>query len=376
MQWVRPSSIVPHNILILCTHTDQTSGFRCINAQCIYSSDFVLQYPVIPLDSCLQTCPPSNQFNSSFTIQSSQQGTCTNCAFVATPLLDFPHFFQSMAVTIASLTSDQCTFTATIQIDIPSQWTLSPSSKSTLKCLVENNLVPCSITANVSTLHINKHVLTKLFQTKHVPFQLGPVSTRRNPGSLLEYNRFIVSFQSRGCLTLGDRHPLAFTYTLHSDSYDLIGHFTDTKLIALQPEILQLTLLRLSFRNGALLGAQTHFVLQIADSLREIFTEMMRNASSAILRLPKGRDIHLEMKLGNGHLSMRIPNTFSDSIPNGQTLQLDIYPARNPNRINKPVDFLYLMAFDGERLAVDTSPFPFYTVQKGTYIEFRVSSPN
>ncbi|CCI46295.1 unnamed protein product [Albugo candida] len=270
-----------------------------------------------------------------------------------------------MAVTIASLTSDQCTFTATIQIDIPSRWTLSPSSKSTLKCLVENNLVPCSITANVSTLHINKHVLTKLFQTKHVPFQLGPVSTRRNPGSLLEYNRFIVSFQSRGCLTLGDRHPLAFTYTLHSDSYDLIGHFTDTKLIALQPEILQLTLLRLSFRNGALLGAQTHFVLQIADSLREIFTEMMRNASSAILRLPKGRDIHLEMKLGNGHLSMRIPNTFSDSIPNGQTLQLDIYPARNPNRINKPVDFLYLMAFDGERLAVDTSPFPFYTVQKG-----------
>nr|CCA23449.1 inositol3 putative [Albugo laibachii Nc14] len=342
---------------------DETSGFRCVNAQCIYTLESALHYAIIPLYSCLQTCPISNHFDAFFTIRSSKLGTCTDCTLVATPLLDFSRFFQSMAVTVASLMSDQCMLSASVQMDVPSQWTVSPSS--TLECMVENILVPCSITANVSTLEINKHVLTKLFQKTHIPFQLGPVSTRRNPGSLLENNRFILSFQSQGCLTLGERHPLAFTYTLHSDSYDLIGQFTNTKLIALQPKLLQLTLLRLSFRNGAILGAQTRFVLQIADTMQAKFTAMMENASSAILYLPNSPEIHLQMTLTPGKLSMQIPDTFSDSIPNGQSLALDIYPVRNPVRINEPIDFLYLMALQGDRLAVDTSPFPFYTVQRG-----------
>lgn len=365
------------------TNFPDTVAYNCESNKCVFTSDSSATYQ--DALSCMQACGDSNLQSvdegsalsdiPDMTVQSSLNGTCTNCSFVIDTTWNFPRMLDSLDLTAASLAADGCNFTCEAVVSMPALWVLTGDA-STCYAGTSNNTVECSRNGNTTIIPMDASALSVLMQTEDsYSFIVDHVTTRLGPGTFSEETTFSMKFDGTGCRattnSTSDSRQV-FDLELTSDSYQLIGAFSNTVMTATSANILSSTDVTMSFDSGAVLSAGAFILLRVATDLESRFSEMITNVSEASMVVDSDGDgvfetVDMELYVGEANISFTIPDTFTSSIQNGDTINITFSSLQNPANTSVAIEKLYLSAYQGLAPAVDNSPIFFYDLLDGMY---------
>lgn len=299
------------------------------------------------------------------TISSSLKGTCTNCSLVVRTTWNFPAMLDTYDLTAKSLASASCKFTSTMEINAPQLWVLEGAGSN---CYLGASLVPCRRDGNKTIVSLHAATLSALAQPEaEYVVTIDSVSTRLGPGTKTDLTALNVKFDGTGCRATTNAAATprqVFNLELTSNSYKLIGSFTDTKMKASNPHVMSSTDVSMSFKSGAVLRAGAFILLRVAKDLEADFSPLIKDVSDARL-VHKSHEVALGLFVGKSNISFTIPDSFSGDINNGDVLNVTFRNFRNPSNDSMTIEKGYLSAYQGLASAVDNSPIMFYRVKKG-----------
>ncbi|KAI9922224.1 hypothetical protein PsorP6_000229 [Peronosclerospora sorghi] len=352
-------------------------AYKCEAHKCIYTSDSSAGVYTDPI-ACVQHCRTSDLHHvdegselsdvASMKIASSRNGTCTNCSLVATSTYNFPQMLKTFDLTASSIGHSSCNFSCEIALDTPSLWVLE-GQKSDCAAARADSFVDCTRKENVTIMTLDADALKVLMEVHDsYEFLVDHVTTRLGPGTFTEDTKLSMKFDSTGCLAsdkADEDTQQAFQLDLISNSYELIGTFTDTVMTADDMVIMNPTDVTLSVTNGAVLTSGAFFLLRVASDRENDFGELIRNVSTATMFLPDHKSlkpIKMDLFVGASNISFSIPDSFNGSIQNGDTITITFGTFRNPANNSVAIDKVYLSAYQALASAVDNSPIQFYTL--------------
>ncbi|CEG44396.1 Inositol-polyphosphate 4-phosphatase [Plasmopara halstedii] len=352
----------------------ETFAYKCEQNKCLYTTDTTGTVYTDPVD-CVKNCRRSNLRNvdegselsdaASIHVSSSLNGTCSNCSLVVQSQYNFPQLLGTFDLTPESVASSSCNFTCEINLDTPSLWVLEGSSSD---CFAgtEDTSVECSRDGNATIMAIDVDALVDLMRVhNNYKFIVDQVTTRLGPGTFSEALTLSVKFDGTGCLASSSNGQQAFQLELTSEAYELIGMFTNTEIVAENPIIMSSTPVTIRVTSGAVLSAGAFFLLRVASDKEEQFGTMIDNVTTASMLLPDSgisSPIDLELYVGASNISFTIPDSFSGSIQNGDTVNIMFKMLDNPENSTYAIDKVYLSAYQGLASAVDNSPIRFYAL--------------
>lgn len=356
--------------------------YNCESNKCVYDEDSTgatysdgLSCMKACGDSDLQSVDEGSQLTDipSMTVGSSMNGTCTNCSYVIDTSWNFPQMFDAYDLTAESLAADTCNFTCEATISMPSLWSLIGTSSS---CYVgtESNVVDCSRDGNTTTVSMDAAALAKLMDVQNsYSFIVDHVTTRLGPGTFSEETTFSMLFDGTGCRASANSSDArqAFDLELTSDSYELIGMFSNTSMTASNSEILSSTDITMSFRSGAVLTAGAFILLRVASDVEPRFGELITNVSEATMQLDSDgtvEEVDMDLYVGSANISFTIPDSFEGTIQNGDLINITFSSFSNPANTSVAIEKGYLSAYQGLAPAVDNSVIAFYDLTDGKFM--------
>lgn len=352
----------------------ESFAYKCESNKCLYTTDTSGTVYTDPV-ACVKECRTSDLQNvdegsdlsdvASMTVTSSLNGTCSNCSLVVSSTYNFPQMLETFDLTTASVASSSCNFTCEITLDTPTLWTLEGSSSD---CFAgsEDTDVDCSRDGNATIMSLDADALGVLMAVRNsYEFLVDHVTTRLGPGTFSEDTTLSVKFEGTGCIASSSNAQQAFQLDLTSDSYELIGTFTNTAMEATNPTIMSSTPVTMSVTSGAVLSAGAFFLLRVASDKEAEFGTLIENVSSASMTLPdsgSSSPVDLELFVGASNISFTIPDSFTGSIQNGHIVNITFETFQNPANNSVAIDKVYLSAYQGLASAVDNSPIKFYSL--------------
>ncbi|CAH0476679.1 unnamed protein product [Peronospora belbahrii] len=277
---------------------------------------------------------------------------------------------KTFDLTPASIAFSTCNFTCEIIVDTPKLWVLEGAMSNCAVGTTETS-VDCIRDGNTTVMTLDADALG-VFMSVHnsYDFLVDHVTTRFGPGTFTEDTTLSMKFDGTGCLAsatsdTADSKQQAFQLDLTSNSYELIGIFTDTVMTAENTIIMKSTPVTLSVTSGAVLSAGAFFLLRVASDRENEFGDLIQNVTTASMLLPDSESsepVDLELFVGASNISFTIPDSFTDSIQNGDTVVITFGTFLNPANNSVAIDKLYLSAYQGLASAVDNSPIEFYTL--------------
>ncbi|CAH0514228.1 unnamed protein product [Peronospora belbahrii] len=277
---------------------------------------------------------------------------------------------KTFDLTPASIAFSTCNFTCEIIVDTPKLWVLEGTMSNCAVGTTETS-VDCIRDGNTTVMTLDADALG-VFMSVHnsYDFLVDHVTTRFGPGTFTEDTTLSMKFDGTGCLAsatsdTADSKQQAFQLDLTSNSYELIGVFTDTVMTAENTIIMKSTPVTLSVTSGAVLSAGAFFLLRVASDRENEFGDLIQNVTTASMLLPDSESsepVDLELFVGASNISFTIPDSFTDSIQNGDTVVITFGTFLNPANNSVAIDKLYLSAYQGLASAVDNSPIEFYTL--------------
>lgn len=349
-------------------------GYNCVADKCVFNAGDYAQSAYADGLSCMKACGASDiqSIDSkltdipTMTVNSSLQGTCTNCSLVVATKWNFPEMFDAYDLTAASLASAACKFSSVMEINAPLLWVLEGSASN---CLVNGAPVACRRDGNKTLVDLNATMLGELAEpVSEYVFSVDSVSTRLGPGTKTDLTVLTVKFDGTNCRATTNAASTprqVFKLELRSDSYKLIGMFSDTKMTASDPKVMSNTSVTMSFRSGAVLRAGAFILLRVAKTLEDTFSPLIKDVTSARLQ-HKGKETALGLFVGKSNISFTIPDSFEGDINNGDMLNITFFNFKNPPNESMTIEKGYLSAYQGLASAVDNSPILFYEVDGGT----------
>ncbi|KAG2763914.1 hypothetical protein JG687_00001797 [Phytophthora cactorum] len=352
----------------------ESFAYKCESNKCLYTTDTSGTLYTDPVD-CVKECRTSDLQNvdegsdlsdvASMMVTSSLNGTCSNCSLVVSSTYNFPQMLETFDLTAESVASSSCNFTCEITLDTPTLWVLEGSSSD---CFAgtKGTDVDCSRDGNATIMSLDADALGVLMSVHNsYEFLVDHVSTRLGPGTFSEDTTLSVKFEGTGCIASSSATQQAFQLDLTSNSYELIGTFTKTTMEAENPIIMSATPVTLSVTSGAVLSAGAFFLLRVASDKESEFGTLIGNVSTASMVLPdsdSSSPVDLELFVGASNISFTIPDSFTGSIQNGDTVNITFGAFQNPANNSIAIDKVYLSAYQGLASAVDNSPIKFYTL--------------
>lgn len=352
----------------------ESFAYKCEQNKCLYTSDMSGTWYSDPVE-CVKDCRTSNLRNvdegselsdvANMHVSSSLNGTCSNCSLVVSSQYNFPQLLETFDLTSKSVAASSCNFTCEVTVNTPTLWTLEGSSSN---CFAgsEDASVDCSRDGNATIMALDADALAEFMNVQnHYQFVVDHVSTRLGPGTFSEVLTLTVKFDSIGCLASSSSKQQAFQLELTSEAYELIGLFTNAAIEAKNPIIMSSTPVSIRVTSGAVLSAGAFFLLRVASDKEEEFGTMIDNVTTASMILPDSESsspIDLELYVGASNISFTIPDSFTGSIQNGDTVNLFFEMLDNPDNSTVAIDKVYLSAYQGLASAVDNSPIRFYTL--------------
>ncbi|RLN97948.1 hypothetical protein BBJ28_00008636 [Nothophytophthora sp. Chile5] len=354
-------------------------AYTCESNTCIYTTDTSGTVYTDAVE-CVQTCEATDlkgvdegsdlTDTNDLTISSSLAGTCANCSLVAKSLYNFPQMLETFDLSAESVASSTCNFTCEITLDTPSLWVLEGSSS---ECTVgtDSTSVSCSRDGNATVMTVDADALAVLM-TVHdeYDFTVDMMTTRLSPGSFTEDTVFSMKFEGTGCRAStasgsgsSSSSQQVFELDLTSTAYTLLGSFTDVAMEADSAIIMDTTPVTLSVKSGAVLSAGAFFLLRVAKDKEDEFGRLITNITTASMLLPKtSTSVDMELFVGTSNVSFTIPDSFTGSIENGDTVNITFSTFQNPANESVSIDKVYLSAYQGLASAVDNSPIEFYAL--------------
>ncbi|KAH7492039.1 hypothetical protein KRP22_002385 [Phytophthora ramorum] len=357
-------------------------AYKCESNKCLYSTDTSGTLYTDPVD-CVRDCRTSDLQNvdegsdlsdvASLTVQSSLNGTCANCSLVATSTYNFPQMLETFDLTAASVAASSCNFSCEITLNTPTLWVLEGEASDCFAGTTET-AVDCSRDGNATIMSLDADALAVLMSVHNsYDFVVDHVTTRLGPGTFTESTTLAIKFEGTGCLSSSSSDTgstssstqQAFELDLTSDSYELVGMFTNTAMEADDAVIMSSTPVTLSVTSGAVLSAGAFFLLRVASDNEEQFGNLIANVTTASMLLPDSESsasVALGLYVGASNVSFTIPDSFTGSIQNGDTVNITFGTFQNPANNSVAIDKVYLSAYQGLASAVDNSPIKFYAL--------------
>lgn len=348
----------------------------CESHICVYEGDkSAVKYSTV--EACVTACASSidqpvgsNEGsglteNPNMTLGSSLNGTCANCSLVLDTSWNFPLMLETFDLTMDSLASTSCSYTAKIEVTPPSLWVLEGSSSD---CTVESTDVTCSREGNTTTLVLKNGVFAELATYKNsYKIEIGQITTRSAPGTYTETNTMVMTFDGTGCRASANSSSTrqVFSLALTASGYELVGSFSDMTMTASDPRVLASTSVSVSFMSGAMLSGDAFFLLRVASDMESYFSTLISNISTAQMEYG-GESYDLEVYVGEANVSFTIPETFNDTINNGESVNITFDGFQNPSNDSSTIKRAYLSAYQGLALAVDNSPVAFFDLEEST----------
>jgi len=359
-----------------------TLAYKCEDNRCLFSTDTSGTLYSDPVE-CVKGCRTSDLQNvdegsdlsdvASLTVTSSLNGTCSNCSLVASSTYNFPQMLETFDLTAASVASASCNFSCEITLDTPTLWVLEGTA-SDCAAGTSDTLVECSRDGNATVMSLDADALGELMAVHNsYEFLVDHVTTRLGPGTFTEDTTLSMQFEGTGCLassssstgSASSSTQQAFQLDLTSSSYKLIGTFTDTAMDADNAIIMSSTPVTLSVTSGAVLSAGAFFLLRVASDKEDEFGQLIGNVTTASMLLPdsdSSSSVALDLFVGASNISFTIPDSFTGSIQNGDTVNITFATFQNPANSSVAIDKVYLSAYQGLASAVDNSPIKFYAL--------------
>jgi hypothetical protein len=182
-----------------------------------------------------------------------------------------------------------------------------------------------------------------------------------------------MKFNGTGCRSSSNSSTdqQVFDLELTSDSYELIGMFSNTSMTASSSEILSSTDITMSFRSGAVLTAGAFILLRVASDVEPRFGELITNVSEATMQLDSDGDgtteeVDMDLYVGSANISFTIPDSFEGTIQNGDLINITFSSFSNPANTSVAIEKGYLSAYQGLAPAVDNTVIEFYELTDGT----------
>jgi hypothetical protein len=351
--------------------TQCVGDYVCQMNKCIFDSNNNLDAVIYTdISECMQKCDKriiQNEDNSlssvnTMELSSGPGGTCNNCSLVASTRWNFPKMFAALDVSKESINQISCTFSAEIIVELPQLWQFDNDSPF---CNINSKAVECAQnTENKTILQLTaEDILVLMRPQSSYNITTLPVSTRFLPSEFQEENRILFTFTSTGCLSNFNNDVNQFVeLELISNSYKIVGHFSNLEMTASRTDILSLTPITMTFRNGALLRAGSWFMLRTAVADEAKFGECIKDVSAAWM-LYKGEETNLELSVGPSNITFTIPSSFKGTIENGDEISITVENFRNKESGEDSLQKAYLSAYVDLTLAVDNSPILFYKVK-------------
>ncbi|KAG6622812.1 putative inositol-3,4-bisphosphate 4-phosphatase [Phytophthora cinnamomi] len=347
-------------------------AYKCENNRCLYSTDTTGTLFTDPVD-CVKQCRTSDLQSvdegsdltdvASIDVGSSLNGTCANCSLVASSTYNFPQMLETFDLTAASVAATSCNFSCEITLDTPTLWVLEGQA-SDCWAGTADTAVECSRDGNATIMTLDADALAVLMAVHNsYDFVVDNVTTRLGPGTFSEDTTLSMKFEGAGCLASSTDAVQAFEVDLSSSSYRLVGMFTNTVMEAEDSTIMSSTSVTLSVTSGAVLSAGAFFLLRVASDKEDEFGTLITNVSTASMVLPDSESssaVDLQLFVGASNISFTIPDTFTGSIQNGDTINISFQSFQNPANSSVAIDKVYLSAYQGLASAVDNSPIAFY----------------
>lgn len=355
-------------------------GYNCVGDKCVFNAgDFATSQFADGL-ACLKACGSAwsdvQSLDSrltdvpTMTVNSSLQGTCTNCSLVLGTRWNFPAMLGAYDLTPGSLTRASCQFTSVLEVNAPQLWVLEGSRSA---CALNSASVPCRRDGNQTLVDLSAATLGTLAEpAAEYVVTVDSVSTRLGPGTKTDLTVLTLKFDGTNCRATppsaapGATPRQVVKLELTSNSYKLVGTFSDTTMTAADPKVMSTTAVTMSFRSGAVLRAGAFILLRVAKTLEDAFSPLIRDVTSARLQ-HKGQETALGLFVGKSNLSFTLPDTFVGDINNGDVLNITFANFRNPPNDSMAIEKGYLSAYQGLALAVDNSPILFYDVKQGAF---------
>lgn len=344
-----------------------------MSGKCVFNSGDYAQSKYADGLSCMKGCGQSEIQGidtaltdiPSMTISSSLKGTCTNCSLVVQTTWNFPEMLDTYDLTEGSLAGASCNYTAVMEINAPQLWVLEGSSSN---CYINDLQVMCQRDGNKTLVNLNTTLLAALIQPeKEYVFSVDHISTRLGPGTKSDLTALNVKFDGTGCraTTQDNTAPRqVFNLELTSNSYKLIGMFTEASMTASDPHVMSNTSVSMTFTSGAVLRAGAFILLRVAKTVEPDFSTLIKDVNVARMQ-HKEKEVPLTLFVGKSNISFTIPDSFVGDINNGDRLNITFDNFKNPSNDSMTIEKGYLSAYQGLASAVDTSPIMFYSVEKG-----------
>lgn len=375
----------------------ESVAYNCESSKCVYASDASAAAYADGLscmkacgDSDLQSVDEGSQLSDipSMTVASSLNGTCTNCSFVVETSWNFPQMLDAYDLTADSLAKSSCNFTCEAEINMPALWLLIGSA-STCHVGSSATAADCSRDGNTTTISMDADALAALMTMQNsYSFTVDHVTTRLSPGTFSEETTFNMKFDGTGCRASNNSTSdtrQVFDLELTSDSYELVGMFSNTSMTASNSEILSSTDVTMSFRSGAVLSAGAFILLRVASDVEPRFGELIANVSTATMALDTDGDgtaevVDMELYVGAANISFTIPDTYEGTIQNGDEINITFSSLSNAANSSVAIEKGYLSAYVVTELetgnstyvgvspAVDNSVISFYELTDGTIV--------
>ncbi|KAG2531368.1 hypothetical protein JM16_001089 [Phytophthora kernoviae] len=357
-------------------------AYACENNKCVYTTD-TTETVYTDAVSCVKACRSSDLQSvdegsdltdvASVTFKSSLNGTCSNCSLVATSIYNFPQMLETFDLTAESVTSSSCNFSCEVMLNTPTLWVLEGTASD---CYVGGEDVSCTRDGNSTIMTLDADALAVLMAVHNsYDFQVDNVTTRLGPGTFTEVTSLYMKFEGTGCLassiddsgSADDSTQQAFELYLSSDSYSLIGLFSNAVMEADNNVIMTSTPVTLSVTSGAVLSAGAFFLLRVASDNEDDFGQLIRNVTTASMLLPSSSGsnaVDLDLFVGTSNISFTIPESFTGNIQNGDKVDITFSTLKNPDNTSSTIDKIYLSAYQGLANAVDNTPITYYDINE------------
>ncbi|KAG7401810.1 Phosphatidylinositol 3,4,5-trisphosphate-dependent Rac exchanger 2 protein [Phytophthora boehmeriae] len=351
-------------------------AYVCEDNKCLYTADTVGTVYTDAV-SCVKACRSSDLQSvdegsdlsdvPSVTFTSSLNGTCSNCSLVATSMYNFPQMLETFDLTTKSLASSSCNFSCEVTLNTPTLWVLEGTSSD---CFVGTEDVECTRDGNSTIMTLDEDALTSLMTVNNsYQFLVDQVTTRLVPGEFTEVTSVAMNFEGTGCLASASSSTTqqAFGLYLSSDTYELVGLFSDGTMEADNSVIMTSTPVTLSVKSGAVLSAGAFFLLRVATDDEDYFGQLISDVTTASMVLPDSSSsdaVDLELYVGASNISFTIPDSFTGSIQNGDRVEITFSSLKNPENTSSTIDKVYLSAYQGLANAVDNTAISYYEIHE------------